>query len=146
MTSILPQISINYETTRANAQKLSAAADTCSDIGRTISAINRDVPGYWTGQASDVFTAAMNKWVTDTNSIVQEIKALSAKIIKIANEFEEAERRLKAAIAGGSDNAPPGSDVGIPHSTAGNHNPPPPHGSHIFGVVKDILGGGGKFE
>jgi WXG100 family type VII secretion target len=119
-------IYIDYSTTRANAKKLQQSASSFEDVSGNLENLQSEIPYYWNGDASDTFISAMSKWCSDTDKLAQDINAISTKIIRIADEFEAAEERIKAAaeaaaasVAGAATSALNGIFSGSPGSSGG---------------------------
>lgn len=97
-------IKIDYDQTRACAHRLSGAADTCRQMNINVTKVINTRSLYWQGKAAVAFSAELSQWKKETASIQREMESLSAEIIRIANEFEEAEARVAAeagAFGGG---------------------------------------------
>lgn len=97
MNGILATIRVNYAQARACAQKLANAADDCGRMRRSMSTAANGIPSSWTGEAATAFTAELQKWQKESQAIERELDQLAALIRRVADEFEEAERRLQAA-------------------------------------------------
>ena len=121
-------IYLDYNATRANARKMQQSADSCRDVSGGMKKLQGEIPGYWNGEASDMFVSSIAKWNAEMDKVTQEINAISAKIIRIANEFEAAEERIRAAAAASAASAATSAV------------------SSAISAATDILsGGGGRF-
>lgn len=90
-------IKLDYAKTRACARKLSGAADTCRQISGSAEKLINNTVASWQGASATAFQAEVARWKKETLAIQKELESLSARIIRVANEFEEAEARVAAA-------------------------------------------------
>ena len=97
-------IKMDYAKTRACARKLSGAADTCRQMSGGAEKLINDTPACWQGASATAFQAELARWKKETLAIQKELESLCAQIIRVANDFEEAEARVAAeaqALGGG---------------------------------------------
>jgi len=92
-------IRVNYEKTRAAARRLSSAATVCDNVTTSANRIKASVPSYWQGASATAFSEELSDWMRENKAIRSELTALSADIIRIARELEEAETRIAAEAA-----------------------------------------------
>lgn len=90
-------IRVNYAQARACAKKLSNASDECGQMIKRINTVVNGIPASWSGEAATAFSAELQNWRKENKAIEKELDQLAALIRKVADEFEEAERRIEAA-------------------------------------------------
>ena len=90
-------IRVDYDNARAQAKQLKRAAAKCDEIVRQLQLSSKGIPDYWEGASSVAFQAVMNERVAGIRKIGKRAEALAEQIRRVADELEEAERRLKAA-------------------------------------------------
>ena len=105
----LQRIRIDIENARSCANKLRTVAEECMQTGRTVQSAYSEIPGYWQGQSADAFSQELQGWISENQLVQGEIEALSDMLLRLAQEFEAAEERIKAEIA--ADNATQNSAV-----------------------------------
>lgn len=93
----MPSIRIDYDNTRTNARKLMQAAEVCEDSSRRLTTARNDIPSYWNGVAAETYITALEKWTRESAQLQEDLNSLARQIIRIADEFEEAEQRIKEA-------------------------------------------------
>lgn len=89
-------IRIDYVKTRACAGRLSDAADACHQMGGSAAKLINDVPACWQGDSAAAFQEEFTRWKQETLALQRELEVLAARIVRVANEFEEAEARVAA--------------------------------------------------
>lgn len=123
-------IHIDYDNARAQARRLQEAADDCAAAERALQKELSNLPGYWSGEAADACAAVLGTRIQELQSMRRDAENLASTIRRVANQFEEKERQLKAALAA-AEAAQKSNEI----SNAGN-NPQNSQGSG---------GGGGSF-
>ena len=112
-------IKINYDKTHSAAKRLTYAANTCSKMTAKATTISSAIPNCWKGESATAFSSEISEWIKETKAIQAELNELAADINRIANEFEEAEKRIAmeaerfAALGGTGANGSGGSSGGF---------------------------------
>lgn len=95
-------IRVNYANARAQARKLQKVSSDCDEVVRNLKRALQEVNDCWEGQAADAFCLVLQQRINEVRTIGDEAERLAAQIRRVADEFEAAERRIKAAAEAGS--------------------------------------------
>ena len=102
-------IKVNYSKTRSVTNRLNYAANTCNEMTAEARKLISTIPTCWLGESATAFSSELSDWIREDRAIQTELNDLASDIIRIANEFEETEKRIAAevarAAASGGDNA-----------------------------------------
>lgn len=101
----MSMIRVDYSNARAQAKKLDSAAAECETAIQRLRAVSNKVPPCWEGGAASAFLAATQKRIQEIQKIRDRAKEMAVLIRRVADEFEEAERRMKEALAAQSNNS-----------------------------------------
>ncbi len=94
-------IRVDYDNARAEANKLLSAADDCERVVRQLRAASRSVPAEWEGAAADAFLIAVERRIAELTKLGSDIRGSAKQIRRIADDLEEAERRIRSQIDAG---------------------------------------------
>lgn len=94
-------IRVDYDNARAEANKLLSAADDCERVVRQLRAASRSIPAEWEGAAADAFLIAVERRIAELTKLGSDIRGSAKQIRRIADDLEEAERRIRSQIDAG---------------------------------------------
>lgn len=89
-------IRVDYVNARTQAKKLQSAASECEDVVRNLRSLMDRTSSCWEGAAADAFLLALQKRIQEVQKIRDRASGLASQIRRVADEFEEAERRIDA--------------------------------------------------
>ena len=89
-------IRVDYVNARTQAKKLQSAASECEDVVRNLRSLMNRTSACWEGAAADAFLLALQKRIQEVQKIHDRANGLASQIRRVADEFEETERRIKA--------------------------------------------------
>lgn len=89
-------IRVDYESARASASRLEQAAEQCASVARELTALGRQLPDCWTGEAAGTYLAALDRRITASRQLQEQAERLAASIRRAADEFERTEEKLTA--------------------------------------------------
>lgn len=92
-------IKVNYSKTRSAAKRLNYAASTCNEMTAEARKLISAIPSCWRGESATAFSSELSDWIKENQAIQTELNDLASDIIRIANEFEETEKRIAAEAA-----------------------------------------------
>lgn len=92
-------IKVNYSKTRSAAKRLNYAANTCNEMTAEARKLISTIPTCWRGESATAFLSELFDWMRENRAIQTELNDLASDIIRIANEFEETEKRIAAEAA-----------------------------------------------
>lgn len=92
-------IRVDYANARAQAKKLQAVASDCDDVVRQLNNAINSVPNCWDGESADAFVLSVQARIKEVRKIGSNAASVAAQIRRVADELEEAERRVQAEIA-----------------------------------------------
>lgn len=95
----MSMIRVDYSNARAQAKKLDSAVAECETTIQRLNTVLTKVPACWEGDSASVFLVATQKRIQEVNKIRDRAEQIAALIRRVADEFEEAERRMKEALA-----------------------------------------------
>lgn len=90
----MSQIRVDYESARASASQLEQAAEQCASVARELTALGRQLPDCWTGEAAGTYLAALDRRITASRQLQEQAERLAASIRRAADEFERTEEKL----------------------------------------------------
>lgn len=92
-------IRVDYVNARTQAKKLQSAASECEDVVRNLRSLMDRTSTYWEGVAADTFRLALQKRIQEVQKIRDQSEQMAVLIRRVADEFEETERRMKEMLA-----------------------------------------------
>lgn len=87
-------IQVDYDNAIAQAKKLEAAADHCSEVSRTISSQGGDSERYWRGRAGDAMRIKMEETAKELEAVKGQLQSTAAAIRRVAEELREKDQQL----------------------------------------------------
>lgn len=91
-------IYVNYANARAQARNLQSAASECAEVARNLRMALEQSSYAWEGEAADAFRSAVRRRLQETQQMEDTARALAQQILRVVEDLEEAERRVKNQI------------------------------------------------
>lgn len=95
----MSMIRVDYSNARAQAKKLDSAVAECETVIRNLNTVVSKLPSCWEGGAANAFLSVTQKRVREIKEIRDRAEKMAALIRRVADEFEEAERKMKEELA-----------------------------------------------
>lgn len=112
----MSMIRVDYNNARLQAKKLYAAVSDCEIAIQRLQSVLSKVPYCWEGDAANVFIMAVQKRIREIQKIRDQAEQMAVLIRRVADEFEETERRMKEALAAARADS---ADAGAPKNVKG---------------------------
>ncbi len=93
-------IEIDYIIARAQSRELHSKAEELSQINSKSSSKASNMANDWKGEANSAFFSSVARWQAENTSIQNDMAILAADINRVADEFEETEKKLKLLTDG----------------------------------------------
>lgn len=95
----MSMIRVDYSNARAQAKKLDSAVAECETVIRNLNTVVSKLPSCWEGGAANAFLSVTQKRVREIKEIRDRAEQMAALIRRVADEFEEAEQKMKESLA-----------------------------------------------
>ena len=105
----MSMIRVDYDNARMQAKKLNSTVADCEIAIQRLKTALAKVPPCWEGGAASVFLVATQKRIQEIQRIRDRAEQLARLIRRVADDFEESERRMEdlfGAVSQGATSSP----------------------------------------
>lgn len=109
----MSMIRVDYDNARTQAKNLDSTIADCEIAIRWLKTALARIPSCWEGDAANIFMEAIQKRIQEIQQIRDRAEQLARLIRRVADDFEEAERRitdLVGAVSQGITGSPSNGD------------------------------------
>ena len=91
----MSMIRVDYDNAQAQAKKLDSTIADCEIAIQRLKMVIAKIPPCWEGDAASIFLIAMQKRIQEIQRIRDRAEQMAILIRRVADDFEESERRMK---------------------------------------------------
>lgn len=98
----MSMIRVDYSNARVQAKKIDSAVVQCEVAIQRLNNVLTKVQTCWEGEAASIFLYSMQKRIQEIKTIRDRAEQTAALIRRVADDFEESERRMREMLADSS--------------------------------------------